>query len=134
VWGLLLCDASHGGASSQNSLLVHDLYRRVCEPQLLFVAVNAVVLVHFVLTIQTCSTALQVERTICFGIVSDRARSSVFYSAHVFCVFFLCLDFNLLLKTFSRILKLVSCLHVLIRKLSSEFTTFIVGSAFSVYS
>ena len=55
-------------------------------------------------------------------------------SARVFYVLFFCLDLILLLQTFPRFLKLLSCLHVVVRKLSSEFMTFILGSVFSVYT
>jgi hypothetical protein len=59
---------------------------------------------------------------------------SSYSSARVFCMFFFCLDLILLLQTFPRFLKLLSCLHVVVRKLSSEFMTFILGSVFSIYT
>ena len=98
-------------------------------------AVHAVVLLKFLLTIQTCPFAAQVEPTFFFRVVSNLALFlSSFSSAHVFCVFFFCLDLILLLQTFPRFLKLLSCLHVVVRKLSSEFITFILGSVFGVYT
>jgi len=59
---------------------------------------------------------------------------SRFSSTLEFCVFFFCLDLILLLQTFPRFLKLLSSLHVVARKLPSEFMTFILGSVFSVYT
>jgi hypothetical protein len=135
LWVLLLYLVSLGGTSSQNSLLVHDVCRRVSEPQLFCVAVNAVVLLKFVQTMQASPFGPQVELTVSFRIASNLALVlSSFSSARVFCVFFSCLDSILLPQTFPLILNLVSCLHVVVRKLSSEFTTFILGSALNVYT
>jgi hypothetical protein len=97
-------------------------------------ALNAVVLLKFVLTMQTCPFAAQVDPTV-FRVTSNLALIlSSFFAARVFCVFFFCLDLMLLLQTFPRFLKLLSCLHVVVRKLSYEFMTFILGSVFSVYT
>jgi len=127
---------SHGNTSSQNSLLVHDVCRGVSEPQLFCVAVSAVLLLKFVLTIQTRPFAAQIEPTVFFFRVASNLAPilSRVSSTLEFCIYFFCLDLILLLQTFPRFLKLSSSLHVVVRKLPSEFMTFILGSVFSVYT
>jgi len=43
-----------------NSVLLHDVYCRVCETQLFHTNANAAVLLHFVAIMQTHSLAVQV--------------------------------------------------------------------------
>ena len=49
------------GSSSQNSGLLHNLCRRVCEPYLSYMDTNAPVLLDFLLLTQTRPFAVQVE-------------------------------------------------------------------------
>jgi hypothetical protein len=48
MWGLQ--PTPHKTAGSQNSLLLHNLCCRVCEPQLSYIDASAAVLLHFVFT------------------------------------------------------------------------------------
>jgi len=51
------------GTGSQNSLLLYDLCHTVCELQLSYLGVNAVVLLQLVLLMQARPFAVQVEPT-----------------------------------------------------------------------
>jgi hypothetical protein len=52
------------GTNSQNSPLLHDMCRTVCELQLSYMDENAVVLLHLVLLMQARPFAMQVEPTV----------------------------------------------------------------------
>jgi len=68
MWGLALHNAPHDGISSQNSVLLHSLRHRVCEPQLSDMNSNVAVLLYFILMMQICSFAGKVK--IQFSLVS----------------------------------------------------------------
>jgi hypothetical protein len=55
--GLFLHHTPHEVITSQNSVLLHDLRRTVCEPHLSCMAASTVVLLKFVLMLQVCPFA-----------------------------------------------------------------------------
>jgi hypothetical protein len=61
MWGLALHQAPHDSISSQNSVLLHKLHHKVCEPQLSDMNTNVAVLLYFMLMMQICSFAGQVK-------------------------------------------------------------------------
>jgi hypothetical protein len=90
--------------------MLHDLCCTVCESQFSSVVASAAVLLHLVLMTQTRPFAVQVE-LVFLGNVSSLAQISLsFSSAHAFCMFSYCLEWSLLLGTFSRICRLL-CLE-----------------------
>jgi len=64
MWSLFLQFAPHAGTHLQNSLLLYDVFCRVCEPQLSYVDANLAVLFRVLLLMQAHLSAAQVKPTI----------------------------------------------------------------------
>ena len=116
VWGLLLHHAPHESTGLQNAVFLHDLYHRVCEPQLTYNGCKWSSSVAF--------WADYVDMLICFASQADKFvgglqshSSYVLFFLQLTCVFQMfssCLEWNLLLNTFSAICtsKYLSCLEL----------------------
>jgi hypothetical protein len=64
VWDLFCTREQPEGASSENSVLLRDLYDRVNEPQLSSLDVNPSALLEFVLKVRIILLAVQRETTV----------------------------------------------------------------------
>ena len=97
---LFVQNARHAASGSQNSILLHNLCRRICKLPLWYLNANAAVLLHFALMAQALQFTVKVEPII---LLEDSNLSPVWSSfdqlVDVCHVFFCCPEPYLLLET-----------------------------------
>jgi hypothetical protein len=110
MWGTFLDRALHEDTNSQYSVLLHNLYCTIWEPQLLYTDTNEAVLLHFVIMMFSVQVKPVVFMEI--SLIWHQFHPVLLNLASVFCIFSYCLEWNLLFKTVSHTCNLFSCFEL----------------------